>query len=63
MTPCTATVTVAGIGTYPCEITHPCQSTIEGHEIHAATLPSDSPWASVSWTGDTATIRGTRRTS
>ena len=55
---CSATVTVVGIGTFTCVLR-------ADHEIHMAQLTTDSEskWASVSWTGDNATIRppGSRR--
>lgn len=54
--PCTATVTVVGLGTFTCE------RRVVGHEVHDANLPNPDKWAAVSWTGDAATIRppGTR---
>lgn len=52
---CSATIHVVGIGTFTCEVSDPA-----GHEVHSAILPSDGKWASVSWTGDTASI-GARR--
>ena len=55
---CSATVNVVGIGTFTCE--HDAAVHISNH---VATLPTDGKWASVSWTGDTATIAppGSRR--
>ena len=54
---CTATVTVVGIGTFTCDAG-------AGHDgSHLAALPSDDKYATVFWSGDSATIRppGTRR--
>lgn len=57
MNHCTATVTVVGIGTFTCEAG-------SGHKAHHyAVLPAEDKWATVMWTGDTATIAppGSRR--
>ena len=52
MSACYATVTVAGIGTFTCEIGPSHQRNPALREVHCADVPTDGMWATITWSGE-----------